>query len=371
MGEKKFFPIPAFLRVGDSEFRVLELGVDGLILEWSGALGFYAQPGGESELVGDFIFPYDGYSQIVIKDVRLRCHIPREEEIEDVDNPPKITCEFVGLNKDQEEFFRSLIKNYLLKRLISIPSEFMNYTKEEEVRRELVEIKNRIENRKKLKKFALIGTSALALFIVLSSAPKFYNLLKARESSTLTVKYVEQKTAKEEKKREKPAIKNTVVALAEPTSTSQNLEDPNPPLAPIPSERFKNLSVEVSYETPKPKEPPKPAVSYLYTDAVASNLPKGERNSDSLLSRSETYYCVQVASDFKPGALVKKAQQIAEFYSDVRVEKIGKAYTLRVGFFRDKNRAKRLARELRSYGKNAFWRSCVYRPERWVYPRVE
>jgi hypothetical protein len=115
------------------------------------------------------------------------------------------------------------------------------------------------------------------------------------------------------------------------------------------------------------KEISRPAVSYFYSDAQASTGSPVKETDASELSRSEKYYCIQVASDRNLKGLISKAKSFTS-YPFVRIEKIGNLYTLRIGFWDDKDEARSALRSVRRAVRDAFFRTCVYKPERWVYP---
>ncbi len=161
-GEKQLLPIPAYLEVGGSRVKVLKLGIKGLVAEWS---AYFQSQNEDGKVKVDFIFPYDGYGEIVLRDLYLQCDL--EERANQVEPPREVFCRFVDLTKDQEEFFRLLVKNFLWRRIVSIPSEFMNYIQGEEVRRELSVIQKKMELKKKLKKLLFAGGALLILLFVL------------------------------------------------------------------------------------------------------------------------------------------------------------------------------------------------------------
>ena len=86
----------------------------------------------------------------------------------------------------------------------------------------------------------------------------------------------------------------------------------------------------------------------------------------------ESYYCIQVASSpYKAEGLIGLAKELEGELPDVRVEKIGGIYTLRVGFWKSEGKAREHLKELKRWEKDAFVRRCLYKPERWVYPRQQ
>ncbi|MEO2065520.1 MAG: hypothetical protein ABGX17_03355, partial [Desulfurobacteriaceae bacterium] len=139
MGEKeRFFPIPSYLQVGEERIKILKLGKKGIIVERSDLLLNLTK---EGNLKVSLVFPYDGYNEIVIQNITLQCE----------DKGDKVLyCNFVNLTEDQEDFLGFLIGSYLLKRVISIPSDFMNYTQDKEVREELLSLYKRANIDRKL-----------------------------------------------------------------------------------------------------------------------------------------------------------------------------------------------------------------------------
>ncbi len=79
------------------------------------------------------------------------------------------------------------------------------------------------------------------------------------------------------------------------------------------------------------------------------------------------FYCIQVASSRNPEEL-KKIIKFVSTYPDIRIEKIGDIYTLRVGFFKEPKKARQIEKRLKGSFKDAFLRVCAYRPERVVFP---
>jgi len=90
--------------------------------------------------------------------------------------------------------------------------------------------------------------------------------------------------------------------------------------------------------------------------------------SSYAFDKDKDYYCVQLISSPQVSPLVKTAKELSERYSDVRVEKIGSLYTLRVGFWNRVREGRSVLKELRRRFPTAFMRVCAYRPERWLFP---
>jgi len=84
----------------------------------------------------------------------------------------------------------------------------------------------------------------------------------------------------------------------------------------------------------------------------------------------KNFYCIQVSSSTKP-YVISQAQRLMG-YPDLRVEKIGRFYTVRLGFWKDFKTAKDYLRVVKKTFKGAFLRKCRYKPSRWVwYPKVK
>ncbi len=82
----------------------------------------------------------------------------------------------------------------------------------------------------------------------------------------------------------------------------------------------------------------------------------------------ETYYCVQLLSAPKLTRQLERDFFFLKGFPDRRVEKIGKYYTLRVGFWKSRKRAKSYCRLLKRKFPGAFVRTCYKIPSRWVFP---
>ncbi len=345
MGESRnLFSIPAYLKVGDKRLKVLKWGAPGLIVEKSPLLE------GKEEVVADFIFPYDAYNELVIPDIKLLCQ-PKDEGF---------FCRFGELSDEQQDILKFIIREYLWKRIISIPSEFMNYTQDNEIRRELLAFQRDITLRKKLEKILY----AVALIVVLGGVFLGAKWFKSGNNRVLTVKYSEPRQ-KEEKPR-KVAMKSSV----EKREGSSGVKSPENP---------QSTSSKTVEEKPVEKEgkagslPVAEVTATELQNSTGKEIPEKvtQKTGGSSLSRDEDYYCVQVATDTSAERLIKLAEKLKGL-PYVRVEKIGRYYTLRVGFDRTYQEDKKLAQEIRKrLHKRVFPRVCVYRPERWVYPQAE
>ena len=357
--EKQLLPIPAYLELGGTRVKVLKVGLNGLVAEWS---AYFQSCEEEGKIKADFVFPYDGYSELILKDILLECETDRVKE--GGEPPERVYCRFVDLSKEQEDFFRLLVRDYLWRRIVSIPSEFMNYTQDEEVRKELLALQKKIELKKKLRKLALVG-GALGVILFAFFTPAITKLFFEKRA-TITVKYKEEKGGSSEK-AEKNSELNLPLTSGEPKVKKV---ESNPPQEPKEVEKKEVKPVSVSLSVPSGGITPAVSVSYKSAVSerdVSSNERKVEKEEKApSLSRTKTYYCVQVASDFKPEGLIKKAEKFSSL-PYVRVEKIGRAYTLRIGFWEDRKEAKKYLKLIKRKERGAFWRTCAYKPERWVY----
>ena len=78
----------------------------------------------------------------------------------------------------------------------------------------------------------------------------------------------------------------------------------------------------------------------------------------------ETYYCVQLSSSERPEGLRYLFLKVKDL-PKVRIEKIQGLYTLRVGFYKEKSKAKELLKVVRARKfRDAFLRTCYYIPSR-------
>ena len=327
MGDnKQLFPIPAYIELDGNRFKVLKVGLKGLLLEEDPILLELLKEKDSNFVVVNFILPYDGFNELVLPRVKLKCF--QEEE-------SGLLCRFVELQPEHEELFRALVRNFLWRRIISIPSEFMNYTQDETVRKELLSIEKKLKTKKRLKILAAL-TLLTSLGALLSVVPKLWSP-PLKEKPSLVVRYESKKEEAVPKlppKVEEVKVEEVQRKRATPESKPEELS-------------LKELISQVKTQAEKapPQEPPK------------------------TLSRDKDYYCIQVATDVEPNALIKKAEKIKQEYT--RVERIGKLYTLRVGFWSSYKEAKEKLPPLKSSFKDAFIRKCAYRPERWLYPLKE
>ena len=358
MGESRnLFNIPAYLKVEDKRFRVIKWGTNGLKIENSPEI----KPG--ETITGDFIFPYDAYNELVIPEIKLKCQ--SEED-------GTLFCMFDSLSKDKEKILKFLIREYLWRRIISIPSEFMNYTQDSEVRKELMLFQRNIYLKQKLKKTALFLGSILIGGCIFFGT----KLLFQPKPPVLTIKYSE--ISKNKKATQENSSKETE-KLEESTEKVKNLQVKEATAQTKTSDRKEEKKADISQEKITINE--NQLSSELQEKKVAATTKKiklksstdagGKEKKKETLSRKIDYYCVQVATDSSSQKLIRLAQKLKNF-PYVRVEKIGNFYTLRVGFEKSYKKNKKLAREIRKKIRSkVFPRICVYRPERWVYPQTE
>ena len=359
MGESRnLFTIPAYLKVGNKRLKVLKWGAPGLIVENSPLLE------GKEEIVADFIFPYDAYNELIIPDIKLKC------QTED----GKLFCRFGELSDEQQDALKFIIREYLWRRIISIPSEFMNYTQDNVVRRELLALQRNLSLKKKLKKVLY------ATIVVVGIGTTFLGakIITGKEPSGLTVKYSEESKSqiKEEVKKEKLTFENREQSLKSSegllnTQKNKSTESTEVALNNNPSREEQKVNATAEEQTPAAKA----SLEGKFANEVIQGQQTAETETstkkEEKLSRTEDYYCVQVATDTSAERLIKLAEKLKDL-PYVRVEKIGKYYTLRVGFDRTYQEDKKLAQEIRKrLHKRVFPRVCAYRPERWVYPQAE
>ena len=361
MGESRnLFTIPAYLKVGNKRLKVLKWGTPGLIVENSPLLE------GKEEIVADFIFPYDAYNELIIPDIKLKC------QTED----GKLFCRFGELSDEQQDALKFIIREYLWRRIISIPSKFMNYTQDNVVRRELLALQRNLSLKKKLKKVLY------ATIVVVGIGTTFLGakLLTEKEPSGLTVKYSEESKSqiKEEVKKEKLTFKNREQSLKSRegllnTQKKESIGSTKIALSDNPDNSREKQKANATGEeqTPAAKAPSEVKTTSEVIQGQQTAETETSTKKEEKLSRTEDYYCVQVATDTSAERLIKLAEKLKDF-PYVRVEKIGRYYTLRVGFDRTYQEDKKLAQEIsKKLHKRVFPRVCAYRPERWVYPQAE
>lgn len=356
MGERKnLFNIPAYLKIGNKRFKIIKWGVEGAVVENRPVI-----KRGEP-FTADFIFPYDAYNELIIPDVKLKCEAENGT----------LFCRFEELSEDQKNAFKFLTREYLWRRIISIPSEFMNYTQDSEVRKELLALQRSVSLKRKFKKVAIVFVFLGAAAVILLGI----RLITGEKPSGLTVKYSEVKKEKTTRRVEKTDSSSKLAELAktdhEITKNGKSRLE----------EKESQTETAEEQKTEKPEQPEKAEkrtenttdgkgkkekIHQTVEIPVPSRVKKGET-----LSRKINYYCVQVATDISPGKLIELAKDLKGF-PYVRVERIGKLYTLRVGFDRSFKEDKKLAELLKErVHRRVFPRVCAYRPERWVYPQAE
>lgn len=347
MGEKRsLFSIPAYLKVGDKRFKVIKWGVDGAVVENSPVLK------SQEPVKAEFIFPYDAYNELLIPDVKIRC-FPENGTL---------FCRFESLSKDQEKIFKFLVREYLWRRIISIPSEFMNYTQDKEVRRELLALQRNISLKSKLRKFLYV------MLLIVISGTVFLGLktLITAKSPELTVKYSELTASRKEEKTDIPVENESSQSVKSEEEIGKNTSAPGTELTEkkTQAKEIEQPEVETVVKVPEKEQKTVQKESLNHQNSTSVS-------AEANLSRAKNYYCVQVATDVSAERLIKLAQNLKGF-PYVRVEKIGRYYTLRVGFDESFRKDRKLADEIRKkVGKSVFPRICAYRPERWVYPQEE
>ena len=348
MGESRnLFNIPAYIKVGDKRFKVIKWGIAGAVIE---NVPFLES---EENITADFIFPYDAYNELVIPEVKLRC----------APENGTLFCRFENLSKDQEKLLKFLIREYLWRRIISIPSEFMNYTQDSEVRRELLSFQRNLTLKKRLKRVMyLVGFVGLTGIILLGARTLFYG-----ENTGLTVKYSETNGMKK--------TQANGVELAINENKNNNKSDKKNSSGNFLKSPHPKVEAKVEKKTDKRKINTKGKTTTTNSLTEKSKTVKTANEEKSAekkeLLRTGKYYCVQVATDVSAQRLIKLAKELKGF-PYVRVEKIGNFYTLRVGFDQTYREDKKLAREIKKrIHRKVFPRVCAYKPERWVYPQTE
>ncbi len=344
MGESRnLFNIPAYIKVGDKRLKVIKWGIAGAIIE---NVPFLES---EENITADFVFPYDAYNELVIPEVKLRC----------APENGTLFCRFENLSKEQERLLKFLVREYLWRRIISIPSEFMNYTQDSEVRRELLSFKRNLTLKKRLKRVTyLVGFVGLAGIFLLGARTLFY-----KENTGLTVKYSETSRIK------KTQANGVKLAIREGENDKKG-GNSNFLKAPYPK-----IKAKMEKKTDKGKVNTKgkaTTINSLIKKSKTVETSNKERATEKKeLLRTGKYYCVQVATDVSAQRLIKLAEELKGF-PYVRVEKIGNFYTLRVGFDQTYREDKKLAEEIkRRIHRKVFPRVCAYKPERWIYPQIE
>jgi hypothetical protein len=88
-------------------------------------------------------------------------------------------------------------------------------------------------------------------------------------------------------------------------------------------------------------------------------------NTEALAFTKQNFYCIQVSSSKRPD-IVRQTRYL-KGYPELRVEKIGNFYTIRIGFWKDFNTAKDYLTTIKKKFKGAFVRKCKYQPTRWIW----
>lgn len=338
MGESgNLFNIPAYIKIGNKKFRVIKLGANGLILENKPEIPL------EEIITVDFIFPYDAYNELVIPKLKIRC---QEEN-------GKLYCQFKDLSREQEDIIRFIIREHLWKRIISIPSEFMNYTQDKKVREELLILQRDLSLKDKIHKILLVAVLMFVGSLLTLTANSFLK----EESKPLSIKYSERSENFEKGSLKRPSIPKKENYQLENSILKENNQPEKPQQTVKVAEKSKTLE-ETNFN---------PEVRFL------EDPQKGKKSKDptTRLSPKRNYYCVQVASDTLPDRLILLAKELEDL-PFVRVEKVGRFYTLRIGFSQTHREGKILAEKVKERIQGEiFLRICAYRPKRWIYPQTE
>ncbi len=90
----------------------------------------------------------------------------------------------------------------------------------------------------------------------------------------------------------------------------------------------------------------------------------------SALAKEKSFYCIQVlTTDKLTDSEYKLFTYMSKLFPSVRIEKIGKFYTLRIGFWQEIRQAKFFLKKLHNLGmKKVLLRKCYLIPKRWIYP---
>jgi len=258
-GRKKLFSIPSFFKVGNKKIKVLKVGTDGLLLDAQGFQEVFASLG-KLRFKGDFILPYDGYNQLVVKGIGLEC--------KPSDDSSGVFCAFHSLTPEQERFFHILIRERVVKRLVPYLREFMNYTQDEEVRKLLIAAQKEAEVKGKLRAAAPVALLFTILLLILT--PVALDFLLHRESS-LTVKVIEEGGALQ---------KSSAAAV----------------------------------KVDSPIEPPIPEVSVAYTQEESSPLRGKRYYCVQVVSSPKREKVVEKALEFKPFPYVR-VEKLGDLYA--------------------------------------------------------
>ena len=86
-------------------------------------------------------------------------------------------------------------------------------------------------------------------------------------------------------------------------------------------------------------------------------------------SKEDRYYCVQITSTESYTHRLEKLFYLLKGFPNRRVEKINNYYTLRVGFWKNKQRAEKYYRILKKKFPGALLRTCYKIPSRWILPK--
>ena len=219
----------------------------------------------------------------------------------------KCICRFKDLSSNQKEIFKTLIEGFKKEKIIFISSKKMNYIRDESLEKKLLKL-SKVDKIKRIGikiSAVLVGGFALALVSL--------NALHRENSVKVSIK------APGESKKPKEAVIKT------PPSPSHSK-----PLSP-------------------PASPPKK------TQAT---------KKEEKLSRGKTYYCIQLVSGRNLKNIKEKIKNLNAPY--LRVERFGKYYAVRVGFFKNPQETAEILKSLKRKFKDAFVRTCYYKPERWV-----
>ena len=82
----------------------------------------------------------------------------------------------------------------------------------------------------------------------------------------------------------------------------------------------------------------------------------------------KSFYCIQLYTSKSKEKSIKYYEFVRNL-PDARIEKVGKYYILRVGFFQKKDEAIKILKKVKKIFKDALLRKCYYIPKRIIYPK--
>ncbi|SMP02148.1 hypothetical protein SAMN06265339_0029 [Desulfurobacterium pacificum] len=215
----------------------------------------------------------------------------------------KCICSFISLTPKQQKLLRFIIDSFRKKLILYVPQNSMNYTESEAIRKTL---KNFESSEKKRKNYLKVITIVLATILGAFVLTGLYNRFSSFDEKQISIT-----TRKTKSDKRKTALSSkTIIPPPQKDRTIKKRKDEN-------------------------------------------------------LKKGQTYYCIQLATGTSIKDFDKKLKDVS-FLPFIRIEKIGKYYSLRAGFWNDYKTAKKFLRDARKIYPEAFIRKCYYLPERWV-----